>query len=124
MRTFALPLHAMARGFGRLAAGDLGPEGDRVAAAMGSNPELVGYAGTIDTELMAGEDGLVAKVGAEGLLCIGLPDGRGVAIEGARRRAPAGAARRGVARARGARPAGGLARACEPGRPAGPELPR
>jgi L-asparaginase II len=91
MRTFALPLHAMARGFGRLAGGDLGPEGDRVAAAMGSNPELVGYAGTIDTELMAGEDGLVAKVGAEGLLCIGLPDGRGVAmkaLDGAHRPVP------------------------------------
>ncbi len=91
MRTFALPLRAMARGFGRLAAGELGPEGDRVAAAMGSNPELVGYAGTIDTELMAGEDGLVAKVGAEGLLCIGLPDGRGVAmkaLDGAHRPVP------------------------------------
>ena len=91
MRTFALPLHAMARGFGRLARGELGPEGDRVVAAMGSNPELVGYAGTIDTELMAGEDGLVAKVGAEGLLCIGMPDGRGVAmkaLDGAHRPVP------------------------------------
>jgi L-asparaginase II len=91
MRTFALPLHAMARAFGRLASGDLGPEADRVAAAMGSNPELVGYAGTIDTELMASEDGLVAKVGAEGLLCVGLPDGRGVAmkaLDGAHRPVP------------------------------------
>lgn len=91
MRTFALPLHAMARAFGRLASGDLGREGDRLAAAMGSHPELVGYAGTIDTELMAGEDGLVAKVGAEGLLCIGLPDGRGVALkalDGAHRPVP------------------------------------
>jgi L-asparaginase II len=91
MRTFALPLHALARGFGRLAGGQLGPDADRVAAAMGSNPELVGYAGTIDTELMAGEDGLVAKIGAEGLLCIGLPDGRGVAmkaLDGAHRALP------------------------------------
>jgi L-asparaginase II len=91
MRTFALPLHAMARGFGRLAGGQLGPDADRVVAAMGSNPGLVGYAGTIDTELMAGEDGLVAKVGAEGLLCIGLPDGRGVAmkaLDGAHRPVP------------------------------------
>jgi hypothetical protein len=31
---------------------------------------LVGYVGTIDTELMAGEDGVVAKIGAEGLLSI------------------------------------------------------
>ena len=91
MRTFALPLEALARAFGRLAGGDLGPDGDRVASAMGSNPELVGYAGTIDTELMAGEDGLVAKIGAEGLLCIGLPDGRGVAmkaLDGAHRPVP------------------------------------
>ena len=91
MRTFALPLHALAHAFGRLASGDLGPDGDRVAAAMGSNPELVGYVGTIDTELMAGEDGLVAKIGAEGLLGIGLPDGRGVALkalDGAHRPVP------------------------------------
>jgi L-asparaginase II len=91
MRTFALPLEALARAFGRLAGGQLGPDAERVVAAMGSNPELVGYAGTIDTELMAEEDGVVAKVGAEGLLCIGLPDGRGVAIkalDGAHRPVP------------------------------------
>jgi L-asparaginase II len=91
MRTFALSLYAMARAFGRLAGGELGPDAGRVVAAMGSNPELVGYAGTIDTELMAGEDGVVAKVGAEGLLCIGLPDGRGVAmkaLDGAHRPVP------------------------------------
>jgi L-asparaginase II len=91
MRTFALPLEALARAFGRLAGGQLGPDADRVVAGMGSNPELVGYAGTVDTELMAGEDGLVAKVGAEGLLCIGLPDGRGVAmkaLDGAHRPVP------------------------------------
>jgi L-asparaginase II len=40
---------------------------------------------------MAGEDGLVAKIGAEGLLGIGLPDGRGVALkalDGAHRAVP------------------------------------
>jgi L-asparaginase II len=91
MRTFALALKALARAFGRLAGGQLGPDADRVVAAMGSNPELVGYAGTIDTELMAGEDELVAKVGAEGLLCLGLPDGRAVAmkaLDGAHRPVP------------------------------------
>jgi len=91
MRTFALPLESLARAFGRLAGGELGADAGRVVAAMGSNPELVGYAGTIDTELMAGEDGVVAKVGAEGLLCIGLPDGRGVAmkaLDGAHRPVP------------------------------------
>jgi L-asparaginase II len=91
MRTFALGLELLARAFGRLAGGALGPEADRVARAMGSNPVLIGYAGTIDTELIAGEDGVVAKVGAEGLLGIGLPDGRGVAIkalDGAHRPVP------------------------------------
>jgi L-asparaginase II len=91
MRTFALPLRALALAFGRLAGRKLGPDADRVAAAMGSNPVLVGYAGTIDTELMAGEDGVMAKVGAEGLLGIGLPDGRGAALkalDGAHRAVP------------------------------------
>ena len=91
MRTFALPLRRLALAFGRLAAGELGPDAGRVARAMGSNPVLVGYAGTIDTELMAGEDGVVAKIGAEGLLGIGLPDGRGVALkalDGAHRPVP------------------------------------
>jgi L-asparaginase II len=81
MRTFALPLRTLALAFGRLAGGELGPHAGRVARAMGSNPVLVGYAGTIDTELMAGEDCAVAKIGAEGLLGIGLPDGRGVAMK-------------------------------------------
>jgi L-asparaginase II len=91
MRTFALPLRALAYAFGRLAGGALGPAAERVAAAMGSNPVLVGYAGTIDTELMAGQDGVMAKVGAEGLLAIGLPDGRGAALkalDGAHRPVP------------------------------------
>jgi L-asparaginase II len=91
MRTFALELRALASAFGRLAGAALGPDAGRVAGAMGSNPVLVGFAGTIDTELMAGEDGVVAKVGAEGLLGIGLPDGRGVALkalDGAHRPVP------------------------------------
>jgi L-asparaginase II len=81
MRTFAVPLAALAGAFGRLAGGALGPAGDRCAAAMRAHPELVAYAGAIDTELMRAEPGLVAKIGAEGVLAVGLPDGRGLALK-------------------------------------------
>jgi L-asparaginase II len=96
MRTFAVPLHALAGAFGRLASGGLGPSGDRCAAAMRAHPELVAFDGAIDTELMRAEDGLVAKIGAEGVLAVGLADGRGLALkvrDGATRAvAPAGVA--------------------------------
>lgn len=81
MRTFAVPLAALARAFGRLAGGRLGPAGDRCAAAMRAHPALVAHDGAIDTELMRAEPGLVAKIGAEGVLALGLADGRGLALK-------------------------------------------
>jgi L-asparaginase II len=81
MPAFQLPLAGLARAFGRLASGGLGPGGDRVADAMRAHPALVAYAGALDTELMRAEDGLVAKIGAEGVLGVGLPDGRGLAVK-------------------------------------------
>jgi L-asparaginase II len=81
MRTFAVPLAALAGAFAGLASGGLGPAGDRCAAAMRAYPELVGFEGGIDTELMRAEDGLVAKIGAEGVLAVGLADGRGLALK-------------------------------------------
>jgi L-asparaginase II len=96
MRTFAVPLSALASAFGRLASDGLGPAGVRCAAAMRGYPELVGYEGAIDTELMRAEPGLVAKIGAEGVLAMGLPDGRGLALKvrdgGVRAVAPAAVA--------------------------------
>jgi L-asparaginase II len=96
MRTFAVPLSALARAFGALASGGLGPSGDRCAQAMRAHPQLVAYDGAIDTELMRAEDGLVAKIGAEGVLAVGLPDGRGLALKvrdgSVRAVAPAGVA--------------------------------
>jgi L-asparaginase II len=56
MRTFAMPLAALAYAFGGLASGRLGPSGDRCAHAMRAHPELVAYAGAIDTELMRAAD--------------------------------------------------------------------
>ena len=81
MQTFAVPLARLADAFGRLAGGGLGPAGDRLAAAMTAHPDLVAYDGALDTELMRAHPGLVAKIGAEGVLGIGLPDGRGVALK-------------------------------------------
>jgi len=81
MQTFPVPLARLADAFGRLAGGGLGPAGDRLAAAMTSHPELVAYDGALDTELMRAHPGLVAKIGAEGVLGIGLPDGRGAALK-------------------------------------------
>lgn len=96
MRTFAVPLAALARAFGALAGGGLGPSGARCAAAMRAHPDLVAFEGAIDTELMRAEAGLVAKIGAEGVLAIGLADGRALALkvrDGAVRAvAPAGVA--------------------------------
>jgi len=96
MRTFAEPLAALAYAFGGLASGRLGPSGGRCADAMRAHPALVGFSGAIDTELMRAEPGLVAKIGAEGVLAVGLPDGRGLALkvrDGATRAvAPAGVA--------------------------------
>ena len=48
---------------------------------MTAHPELVAYDGAIDTELMRAQPGLVSKIGAEGVLGVGLPDGRGAAIK-------------------------------------------
>jgi len=81
MRTFAVPLGRLASAFGRLAGGGLGDAGTRLAAAMAKHPELVAFDGEIDTELMRAEPGVIAKIGAEGVIGIGLPDGRGGAIK-------------------------------------------
>jgi L-asparaginase II len=81
MCTFRYSLSALATAFGRLASGRLGPSGDRIAAAMRAHPDLVAFDGAVDTELMRAETGLVAKVGAEGVIGIGLADGRGFALK-------------------------------------------
>lgn len=93
--TFAVPLRAMALAFARLVRGEL-PGSERVVAAMRTHPELVGGPTASDSTLMRALSGSIAKRGAEGLLCVGLPDGTGVAIkveDGANRAAlPAAAA--------------------------------
>jgi L-asparaginase II len=78
--TFALPLLAMARAFARLAAREL-PGSARIAEAMVAHPELVEGLGRTATELMKALPGVVAKGGAEGLLCVGYPDGIAFALK-------------------------------------------
>jgi L-asparaginase II len=96
MRAYRLPLAGLAAAYGRLAAGRLGDEGARVAAAMRAHPEVIWGAGGIDTALMTDVSGAVAKLGAESVLAVGLDDGRGLALkvlDGARRALePAGVA--------------------------------
>lgn len=78
--TFAVPLRALADAFARLARTEL-PGADRVVCAMTRCPELVGGPTAADTAVMRARPGTVAKRGAEGVLCAGLPDGTGVAVK-------------------------------------------
>jgi L-asparaginase len=80
MRAYRLPLGRYAAMFGALGAAGGGALG-RCAEAMRAHPQLVRGDGAIDTELMRAAPGLVAKVGAEGTIGIGLRDGRGLAIK-------------------------------------------
>jgi L-asparaginase II len=74
---FALPLRSAALAFSRLEELD---GGDRVAAAMRAHPELVGGEGATDTTVMQEHPGVVAKGGAEGLLCMS-GGGMGLALK-------------------------------------------
>jgi L-asparaginase II len=78
--TFAVPLRALAHAFARLARAEL-PGGDHVVRAMTRYPELVGGPAAADTAVMRARPAAVAKRGAEGVLCAGLPDGTGVAVK-------------------------------------------
>ena len=78
--TVALHLERMASAFARLAGGEL-DGAPPVLAAMIANPDLVEGPGWAATEVMHALPGAVAKGGAEGLLCVGLPDGTGIAFK-------------------------------------------
>jgi L-asparaginase II len=78
--TFALSLTEMARVFAGLVRGE--PAGaDTVVRAMSAHPQLIGGPGAVDTLVMRALPGSVAKRGAEGVLCVGLADGAGVALK-------------------------------------------
>jgi L-asparaginase II len=81
MQTYAVGLDRLAAAFAALAGGGLGAAGDRVARAMSEHPALVAFPGAIDAELMAAHPGVVCKIGAEAVIAIGTPDGRGLALK-------------------------------------------
>jgi L-asparaginase II len=71
---FAVPLERAALAFSKL---EQLEGGARVAYAMRAHPELVGGEGATDTMLMQAHPGVVAKGGAEGLICA---SGRGMGL--------------------------------------------
>jgi L-asparaginase II len=78
--TFALSLTEMAGVFAGLARGE--PDGaEAVVRAMTAHPALVGGPVSVDTLVMRALPGAVAKRGAEGVLCVGLPNGDGIALK-------------------------------------------
>ena len=83
--SFALPLRSMALGYARLArAARIGDrEPTYVVGAMAAYPEMVAGEGRICTDLMRRTGGrVVAKIGAEGVYCAGVPGAElGVAVK-------------------------------------------
>jgi L-asparaginase II len=73
---YATPVVTAARAYARLPG--LMP---RIADAMRDHPVLVEGEGEVDTVVMQGFAGTVAKVGAEGLGCVSLPEGGGLAVK-------------------------------------------
>jgi L-asparaginase II len=82
---FALPLDSMARAWSRLARAVRNQDGamHRVVHAMRTRPFLVGGTDRFDSVLIEETDGrVVAKIGAEGVHCVGVPElGVGFAIK-------------------------------------------
>lgn len=89
--TFAAPVQSFAMAYATLAdprqapakAGrELANPLDRLREAMTAHPVLVGGEATLDSDIMALSEGrIVAKLGAEGLLCLAVPErGLGIAI--------------------------------------------
>ncbi|PXY34530.1 asparaginase [Prauserella coralliicola] len=76
----AFSLAGLARAFSQLVTAEHGPR-RRVADAMRARPWLVAGTGRDDTLLMRAVPGLLAKVGAEGVHAIALPDGTAVALK-------------------------------------------
>ncbi|MCW2525700.1 MAG: L-asparaginase [Pseudonocardiales bacterium] len=76
---FALSLVGLAGAFLRIASGS-GSLG-LVADAMRAHPELVGGTGRLNTQLMSGIPGLIAKDGADGVFAAALPGVGAVALK-------------------------------------------
>ena len=89
---FAVPLRSMAFAYARLASAARLGQGSaaEVIRAMTAHPEMVAGEGRLCTDLMRRTEGrVVAKIGAEGVYCVGVPGAElGIALkveDGARR---------------------------------------
>lgn len=80
---FAVPLRVMALSFARFATAARAGEGAReVFGAMTSHPFLVAGTGRLCTDLMRAMPGIMAKVGAEGVYGVAIPEEElGVAVK-------------------------------------------
>jgi len=78
---FAVSLSGLARVFRTLVLAPDGSAERRVAEAMRTYPRWVGGTRSEDTLIMEAVPGLVAKRGAEGVLGLGLADGRALAVK-------------------------------------------
>jgi L-asparaginase II len=74
--TYATPVTVAAATYALLP--ELLPE---IGAAMRAHPLLVEGPGRLDTIIMEAMPGMTSKSGAEGLGCLSLPDGRGLAVK-------------------------------------------
>lgn len=78
---FATDLVGLARGFGALVTAEPSSSARAVADAMRRYPHLVGGRTSGDTLLMREIPGLLVKLGADGVQCFALPDGRAAAFK-------------------------------------------
>ncbi|MFF5178660.1 asparaginase [Micromonospora sp. NPDC000316] len=77
----AVSLTGLAGAYLRLVDAEPGSVPRAVADAMRAHPEIVGGTEADDTRLMRGVPGLLAKVGAEGVIAVGLPGVGAVALK-------------------------------------------
>jgi L-asparaginase II len=74
-------LTGLARSFRQFGRSDAQPQVAAIAAAVRSHPEFLSGTRRDERELMAGVPGLIAKVGAEAVYGVALPDGRALAVK-------------------------------------------
>ncbi|MGC5019868.1 asparaginase [Micromonospora sp. DT47] len=77
----AVSLTGLAGAYLRLVSGEPGTPGRTVADAMRAYPEVVGGTQADDTRLMRGVPGVLAKIGAEGVIAAALPGVGAVALK-------------------------------------------
>lgn len=77
----AISLAGLSRSFGRLASADVHTPAGRVAEAFRQYPEYASGTRRLSAALIRSVPGLISKTGAEGVLAVGLPDGRALAAK-------------------------------------------